>query len=175
METITRARERGLLLLRLTVGWVFLFAGVEKVLQLGGNGPFDATGFLKFGTAGTWPGLADGAVANPTQSFWSGLVADPGLMSAINFIVPFGEIAIGVALMLGLFTRFASVMGVLMMLGFWVAAWDFGNGIVNEQLIVAILTGIVGYSAAGEIYGLDRRVEQTTVVRRTPALKYVLG
>ncbi len=113
---------------------MLLFAGIEKLLQLGGHGVFDASGFLKFGTAGTWLGLADGVVSNPFQGFWAGLAADPGAMTVINFIVPFGEVAIDAALMLGLFTRFASLMGVLMMLGFWVANWDFGNGIVNEQL-----------------------------------------
>ncbi len=66
-------------------------------------------------------------------------------------------------------------MGVLMMLGFWIANWDFANGIVNEQLILAVVTGILGYTAAGKIHGLDRAVEESEMVQRTPALKYVLG
>jgi thiosulfate dehydrogenase [quinone] large subunit len=175
MERVTKARERGLLVLRLVVGWVFLFAGLEKVFQLGGGGPFDASGFLKFGTAGTWPGVAEGVVANPTQSFWVGLAADPTVMTVINFVVPFGQIAIGAALILGLFTRFASLMGVVMMVGFGIAAWDFGHGIVNQHVVYAILSGILGYTAAGEIYGLDAKVEESELVHRAPALRYVLG
>jgi thiosulfate dehydrogenase [quinone] large subunit len=175
MDAITKARERGIFVLRVVIGWVFLFAGLEKVLQLEGGGAFDASGFLKFATAGTWPGLAEGVASNPTQSFWAGLASDPTVMTIINFIVPYGEVAIGVALILGLATRFASLMGVLMMLGFWLAAWDFGHGIVNEQLVYAVLTGFLGYAAAGEIWGLDARIEESDVVRRTPSLRYVLG
>lgn len=175
MGPITRTRERGILVLRLVMGWVFLFAGAEKILQIGGA-PFDATGFLKFGTMGTWPGVAEGAIANPTHSFWVGLAADPTLMAAINVIVPFGQVAIGAALILGLFTRFASVMGTSMMLFFLVAAWDFGHGIVNSHLVYAIATAFLGYAAAGEIRGMDGAVvEHTSFVQRRPVLRYVLG
>ncbi len=95
MDTNTRNRERGLFLLRIVTGWVFLWAGIEKLLQLAGHGAFDASGFLKFGTAGTWPGVADGVASNPFQSFWAGFASDAGAMTVINFIVPFGEVAIG--------------------------------------------------------------------------------
>jgi thiosulfate dehydrogenase [quinone] large subunit len=175
METITKAREQGIFVLRLVMGWVFLFAGVEKLLQLEGGGPFDATGFLKFATAGTWPGLAEGAVANPTQSFWIALASDPTAMAVINVMVPWGQVAIGTALILGLFTRFASLMGVTMMALFFVAAWDFSHGIVNQHLVYAVLTGFLGYAAAGEIHGLDPYIERLRIVRQAPALRYVLG
>lgn len=175
METITRARERGILFLRLLMGGVFLWAGTEKVLQVSGA-PFDAAGFLKFGTMGTWPGAAEGAIVNPTHTFWAGLATDPALMTLINFIVPFGQVAIGAALILGLFTRFASAMGTLMMLFFFVAAWDFGHGILNSHLVYAFATGFLGYAAAGEIRGLDGSVlKRISFVQRRPALRYVLG
>src|SRR5215210_4330448 len=131
MDGITRARERGIVLLRVLVGWVFLFAGTEKLLDLEGTGkPFSAFGFLKFATAGTWPGAAEDAIVNPTQAFWVGLTTNAGLMQVIDVIVPVGQVLIGGALILGLATRFAGVMGALMMAGFFFAAWDFGHGIV---------------------------------------------
>jgi len=175
METIGRARERGILFLRVLMGGVFLYAGSEKILQIGGA-PFDAAGFLRFGTMGTWPGAAEGAIVNPTHTFWAGLATDPAMMTFVNFIVPFGQVAIGAALILGLFTRFASVMGTLMMLFFFVAAWDFGHGILNSHLVYAAATGFLGYAAAGEIRGLDGAVlDRMSFVQRRPALRYVLG
>jgi hypothetical protein len=63
-----------------------------------------------------------------------------------------------------------------MMLFFFVAAWDFGHGILNSHLVYAFTTGFLGYAAAGEIRGLDGAlIERTAFVQRRPALRYVLG
>ena len=175
MDTITRARERGILVLRLVVGWVFLFAGTEKILQLEGQGPFSAGGFLKFATAGTWPGAAEDAVVNPTQALWIGLAGNPQALAFIDFIVPVGQVLIGAALILGLATRFAGLMGALMMGFFFVAAWDFGHGIINQHFVYAGLALFLAYARAGEIYGLDAWIERLPMVQRAPALRYVLG
>lgn len=175
MDGITRARERGILALRLLLGWVFLFAGLEKLLQVGGGGPFSAGGFLRFATAGTWPGAAEGAVVNPTQAFWVSLAENPAALGLIDFIVPVGQVLIGAALILGLATRFAAVMGALMMGLFFVAAWDFGHGIVNQHFVYGALALVLAYARAGEIYGLDAYLERLPVVQRAPALRSVLG
>jgi thiosulfate dehydrogenase [quinone] large subunit len=176
MDTITRTRERGILVLRLVLGWVFLFAGGEKLLGLGGSGePFSAFGFLKFGTAGSWPGAAEGAIVNPTQAFWVSLTTNPAAMGYIDFIVPVGQLLIGAALILGLATRFAGVMGALMMGFFFVAAWDFGFGIVNPHFVYGTLALFLAYARAGDIYGLDAFIERLPAVQRAPALRYVLG
>ena len=70
--------------------------------------------------------------------------------------MPFGQLGIGVSLMLGLFTRFGAAMGTLMMLFFFVAAWDFEFGIVNQHLTYALVTAFIGYIGAGNYFGLDR-------------------
>jgi thiosulfate dehydrogenase [quinone] large subunit len=176
MDTIARARERGILILRVVLGWVFLFAGSEKLLDLAGSGgPFSAVGFLKFGTAGTWPGAAEDTIVNPTQAFWLSLTANPAAMGIIDFIVPVGQVLIGAALILGLATRFAGVMGALMMGIFFVAAWDFGHGVINQHFVYGTLALFLAYARAGEIYGLDAWIERLPVVTRAPALRYVLG
>lgn len=169
-------RDAGIALIRVAMGWVFLFAGIEKLLALGGK-PFTAAGFLQFGTAGTWPGvtLAQGDYLNPTHPFWVSVAGNAGLISVINVLVVFGELAIGTALILGLFTRFASIMGVIMLSFFYIAAWDFSLGIVNEQLMYAIVTGGLGLIGAGKVFGLDAIIEKTEFVRKVPVLHYVLG
>ena len=170
-------KARALAGLRITMGLLFIYAGFEKLIGIGleaGNS-WSAFGFLKFATAGSWPGAADGAVMNPFQSFWVGLATNPDAMHFINFIVPWGELGIGIALTLGLFTRFASLMGVLMMALFYVASWDFSLGVINSDLIYLAVLAYLGIAGAGEVYGLDRTVEETEVVKHTPQLRYVLG
>ena len=143
---------------RIVIGVIFLWAGLEKVI--GGAGEWSAKGFLAFGTSGTlgWPfvtEVVEGTVFNPTHEFWVGLSANAGVMSVINLLVPFGQVAIGTSLILGIATRFASAMGALMMLFFFFAAWDFAYGIVNQHLTYAVVTLGLGVIGAGNYYGLD--------------------
>ena len=158
MEITGSIHQRGVALLRVLVGIIFLWAGVEKLVA---PKPFDASGFLKFGTAGTlgWPfvsgEVAEGTVFNPTHAFWAGLADNAAAISTINALVVAGEIGIGIALVLGLFTRFAGAMGTLMMLFFFFAAWNFAYGIVNQHLAYALICATITGLGAGRYYGLD--------------------
>lgn len=175
MDGILTGGQRAMAaVLRIAVGIIFLTAGLQKAL---GEAAFDAAGFLKFGTTGTpWLGApAEGVVYNPTHDLWVSLAGNAALMPVINWLVVFGQIAIGLALILGLFTRFAALMGTIMMLFFFVAAWEFEHGIVNQHLTYALVTGFVGYIGAGRFYGLDALLEKAEWVRQTPQLRYVLG
>jgi thiosulfate dehydrogenase (quinone) large subunit len=169
------ARARGIFVLRIILGWGFLFAGMDKVLQLTGK-PFSAAGFLSHATGGTWPGAAADTVVNPTHGLWVGIAGNAGAVGLINFLVQFGEIAIGLALILGIATRFAGIMGAIMTGLFYVASWDFGNGIVNEQLLFAVLAGYLAYVSAGRYWGLDAVLaEKTAVLRRTPVFGVLIS
>jgi thiosulfate dehydrogenase [quinone] large subunit len=173
MTGLSNYRGIGVVLARVTVGWVFFYAGIEKVLAAT---PFTAAGFLKFGTIGTTAEkVADGTIVNPTHAFWVSLAGDGTLLPLVNFLVVFGEVAIGAAMILGLATRFASVAGALMMGLFWIAAWDFSHGVVNYHSVLAVITLALGIIGAGEFFGLDAIVEKTPIIRRAPALRYVLG
>lgn len=160
MQVVDRRHQLGVAVLRIGVGVIFLWAGLEKVI--GGGGEWSAAGFLGFGTGGSmgWPfvtgGVAEGTIFNPTQSFWAGLADNPTAMTIIDFLVPWGQIGIGVSLILGLLTRFGAAMGTLMMLFFFVAAWDFEFGIVNQHLTYAVVTFFLGYIGSGNFFGLDR-------------------
>lgn len=148
---------------RLVIGVIFLWAGLEKVLGAGDEA-WSAGGFLEFGTGGTlgWPFVAAGAEGpfNPTHDLWTGLAANDGAMTIINFLVPYGQIGIGVSLILGLLTRFGATMGALMMLFFFLAAWDFQYGIVNQHLTYAVVTFGLAVIGAGNYMGLDATVGQ---------------
>jgi thiosulfate dehydrogenase [quinone] large subunit len=171
---LSKGQQAATAVVRVAVGTIFLTAGLEKALAAE---PFSAAGFLKFGTTGT-PLLGEAAekvVYNPTHDFWVSLAGNATLLPIINWLVVAGEIAIGAALILGLFTRFAAVAGTLMMGLFFVAIWDFSHGIVNEQLLIGIVTTYLGVMAAGRYYGVDSILEKVTTVRQAPQLRYVLG
>jgi thiosulfate dehydrogenase (quinone) large subunit len=173
--TFSTGQQRAAAILRMAVGTIFLSAGIEKAFLT--EGGFNAAGFLKFGTLGT-PVLAaaqEKVVYNPTHDMWVALAGNPGLMSLVNTLVVFGQLAIGVALIFGIATRFASAMGTLMMLFFFVAAGEFEFGIVNQHLTYALVTGFLGYIGAGRTFGVDALIEKASQVRAMPQLRYVLG
>lgn len=172
---LTKGQQRAAAVLRVAVGFIFLTAGIQKAFL--SAEPFDASGFLKFGTAGT-PILGapvEGVIYNPTQDLWVSLAGNAALMPVTNWLVVFGQIAIGTALILGLGTRFAAAMGTLMMGFFFLAAWEFEYGIVNQHLTYLLVTAFIGYIGAGRYYGLDALIEKVSIVRQAPQLRYVLG
>ncbi len=171
---------KALAAIRIVLGWGFLYAGLSKFLMIGSGEPFTAAGFLKFGTAGTWPGVeaAEGAapvVVNPTVDLWAAIAANPTLLSITDTLVVFGQIAIGAALILGLATRFAGIMGFVMMTFLTIAAWDFGHGIVNQTSLYAIVALALGLAHAGKAYGLDGVIEKVQLVRENGVLRTFAG
>lgn len=170
MLVVDRWHQLAIAGLRIVVGIIFLWAGLDKLLALE---PFSASGFLQFATSGTlgWPfvtgEVAEGTVFNPTHDFWVGMAANDGAMAFVNFLVPFGQIGIGISLILGLLTRFGAAMGTLMMLLFFVASWEFEFGVVNQHLTYALVTAFIGYIGAGNYLGLDREVGE----RVSPAIR----
>jgi thiosulfate dehydrogenase [quinone] large subunit len=167
--------------LRVFLGFGFLYAGLSKFLMIGMDKPFTSAGFLKFGTAGTWPGVAEAAegappvIVNPTQELWVALAANPGLLAVTDTLVVFGQIAIGAALILGLATRFSALMGTLMMVFLTVAAWDFGHGLVNQTSLYAAVALALGVAHAGKVYGLDGLIERAQIVRDNPPVRRLAG
>ena len=154
MQVVDQKHQLGVAVLRVAVGIIFLTAGLEKLIL---QTDWSAAGFLQFASAGS-PILGtpqEGVIYNPTHDFWVALGSNETLMPWLNMLVAWGQVGIGVSLILGLFTRFGSAMGTLMMLLFWLAAWDFEFGIVNQHLTYALVTFFLGYIGSGNFYGLD--------------------
>ena len=163
MYVVDRSHQIGVAALRVVVGVIFLWAGLAKVF---GPEPFDAGGFLQFATGGTlgWPFVTapvEGEIYNPTNGFWVGLAGNETAMTVVNVLVPWGQIGIGIGLILGLLTRFSAAMGTLMMVFFFLAAWEFEHGIVNQHLTYAVVTFFIGYLGAGNFYGVDRSLAES--------------
>ena len=128
------------LLLRLAMGWMMFYAGTTKVLDPG----WSAAGYLKS--------------AKIFAGFYQWL-AQPDIIPFINFINEWGLTLLGVSLILGIFVRLSSLLGVLLMLLYYIPVLSFpyvGHGyIVDEHVIYALVLLFFAASRAGRIWGLD--------------------
>ncbi|WP_410767632.1 quinol oxidase [Haloferax sp. DFSO60] len=150
-----------LVLVRLLTGYWFLHAGVTKYLAAE---PFNAAGWMVGATQGT---LVHGLLA------W--VAGVPILMELTNFMIPLGEVLIGLGILVGALTRLAAFFGGFLMVFFYLGNADFAHGFVNGDLFGLMLFAIIGTLALGRIYGVDAIIEKTEFVRQRPALRYILG
>ena len=70
-------------------------------------------------------------------------------------MVAWGELAVGLALIVGLATRYAAAFGAIMVLNFWFAK---GAGLLagtNHDVVWLIIFIVLGTVPAGRIAGLD--------------------
>ena len=136
--------------------------------------PFTSIGFLGHATGGVWLGSDPKTIVNPTQPFWVSIATNVSLVHVIDTLVVFGEIAVGVALILGLATRFAGVCGFLLMALIYVSGWSFANGPFSEAFYYGLIAIVIAYVGAGA-YALDTVVAKLAVTQRIPVVKYALG
>ncbi|MCL4426638.1 MAG: DoxX family protein [Firmicutes bacterium] len=140
------------LLLRVWLGYQWLEAGLHKV----GDPKWMQTGEALKGfwmkAAGLLPNSQPAIKYGWYKSFIEGLVKS-GSQVWFGKLVALGEMAVGLALILGLLTTFAAVMGAFMNLNFMLAGSSSTNPVLYTLAILLILGGSnVGY------WGLDRFV-----------------
>jgi len=149
-----------LALLRLLTGWWFFHAGVTKLIEDG----------LAFTYGPVYLKGMTGTALGPIP-VWMG----ENLAWLIEPGVPLGETLIGLALMVGLFTRLAAAGGIGFMALFWLGNAEFGHGLVNGDLMGLLLFATLLVLGAGRYYGLDAVVETLDFVDQRPKLRYLLG
>jgi thiosulfate dehydrogenase [quinone] large subunit len=141
------------LVLRLWLGYVWLQAGWGKVFGdkaagwVGNKAGAAVTGFLKRAREG-----ATGE--NPQVPAWyAGFVREVALPNAqlFSYMVAYGEVLVGIALIVGLFTNFAALMGIVMNLSYLFA----GSISKNPQMLLAEVA-LVFAGLAASYYGIDR-------------------
>lgn len=134
-----------LFFIRLYLGWVWLTAGWEKV-----TGDFDATGYL-------YGALEKTGGEHPDVSGWWALflekVAIPQV-EVFNFLVAWGELLVGLGLILGCLTIFSTLAGLVMNFAFLLSGTVSSN---PEMVLLGILL-VVGGMNAGR-FGLDYWVQ----------------
>ena len=164
METLRNPAYAGIiwLIARLWLGYEWLHAGIGKVfgegsaVWVGDKAGVAVNGFLQ-GAIERSPLAAgfDSATAHPEVKAWYAyLVQNVFQPNAplFSYLVAYGEVLVGIALIIGLFTHFSAVMGVLMNLAFLLAGTSSSNPLM---LVVGLTIVLVGGAAVG-YYGLDR-------------------
>ncbi|MBW4839147.1 MAG: DoxX family protein [Paenibacillaceae bacterium] len=130
-----------LLLVRLYVGYEWLTSGWGKV-----TGGFDAAGFLTGALA------KSGGEHPAVSSWWASFLehfAVPNV-GLFNILVPYGEVLVGLGLILGTFTWLAAFFGMVMNFAFLFS----GTVSSNPLLLLLQIFIVVAGSNAGRI-GLD--------------------
>ena len=145
--------------LRVFVGWHFLYEGVAKLT----SPTWSAAGYLK---------QARGPLAE--QFKW--LATQPHLLDNANLITSWGLTLVGVLLVLGLFTRLASLAGIGFILLFYLCNPPFVGYfysiptegsylIVNKNLVEVCALLVILMTRSGRFAGLDRLLHRLFVRR----------
>jgi thiosulfate dehydrogenase [quinone] large subunit len=83
-----------------------------------------------------------------------------------------GLLAIGAALVLGVFMNLAAGAGALLLLLMWTAVLPpASNPVIDDHIIYALTLGLLACLGAARWLGLGHRWEQTHLVRRVPVLR----
>lgn len=126
-----------LFIIRIVVGWHFLYEGIIKL-------------FIPDWSAETYLRGSYGFLSG----FFHWLASDPGLINVVNFLNIWGMILIGICLFLGILIRISSVAGIALLMLYYFAYPPFGSSIfpvsseghywiINRNLIEALILVII--------------------------------
>jgi thiosulfate dehydrogenase [quinone] large subunit len=148
--TLSRRALVAITLMRIFVGWHFLYEGIAKLT----SPSWSAAGYLR-------------QARGPFAGFFRWLASQPNLLGYADYITMWGLTLVGVFLILGLFTRLASLAGIAFVLLFYVATPPFVGYfysiptegsylIVNKNLVELGALLVIFVTRSGLFAGLDR-------------------
>jgi thiosulfate dehydrogenase [quinone] large subunit len=135
-----------LFLLRIAMGWMFLYAGITKVL----DSTWSAEGYIK------------GSKVLP--QFYNYLL-QPGILPKINLLNEWGLVLLGVSLILGVFVWISAPLGAFLMLLYYLpllsGSWVHPNEhsyIVDEHVVYILALLVLMATNAGKAWGLGNKI-----------------
>jgi len=152
-----QVQKYSLLALRLTLGWMFFYAGITKVL----DPAWSAAGYIS--SAKTFAGFYN-------------LLLQPNILPLINFVNEWGLTLLGISLILGICVRLSSSLGVVLMMLYYLAALDFPYPnthafIVDEHIIYSAALIYLAVISAGRSFGVDRYLADLKIWEKFPRFK----
>lgn len=152
MEDARLARRAlaAITVLRVVVGWHFLYEGVAKLT----SPSWSAAGYLK-------------QARGPFADLFRWLASQPNWLANADLITMWGLTLVGIFLILGLFTRLASVAGIGFILLFYLCnpplvgyfysiPTEGSYLIVNKNLVELCALVVILMTGSGRFAGLDR-------------------
>jgi uncharacterized membrane protein YphA (DoxX/SURF4 family) len=137
-----------LALMRMAIGWHFAYEGWVKWI----DPEWTSAGFLQ-------------ASSGPLSGFFQWILADPTRLAVVDQLNIWGLLLIGVALMLGLLTRFAALMGILLLAMYYLAFPPLfmqqppmpveGHYLLVNKTLVELLALLVVLAWPARLFGLD--------------------
>src|SRR3954447_11254125 len=138
---LTTTAARALAVLRISTGFIFLWAFLDKTFGFGYATP-SAKAWIHGGSP--TKGFLAGVDVGPSglQTFFHNIAGDPWA----NWLFMLGLLGVGVALILGVGLRIAAGASIAMMALMWLAEWPLAKGssnpVVDYHFIYAV-TGVV--------------------------------
>jgi thiosulfate dehydrogenase (quinone) large subunit len=174
MDALQTKRYRRILLalLRVGIGWVFLWAFIDKLFGLGYATCASAEG-TQYLCSKAW--IMGGS---PTQGFLS---HSAGLFGSVfqwlaqfsfitDWLFMIGLLCIGVALISGAGVKVASYSGALLLLFMYFAVPQVNNPFLDDHIIYGILLILLSWVHAGHYYGLGKWWANHDIVKKHPWL-----
>lgn len=134
-----------LLFLRLVVGYHFLFEGIDKLF----NPHWSAASFLLHSN---WL----------FTDFFHFIANNQSILTFVNLVNIWGQIFIGISLIIGLFSRASAIFGAVLILSYYVAIPPFveGNTVFDKNLFEFFLFLILVLFPTSNLIGLDFLIEK---------------
>lgn len=164
-----RSAGPALALLRLALGFIFLWAFLDKTFGLGYSTPPDRAWIN--GGAPSQGFLKSDAVRGPLKDFFAG-IASP----VSDWLFMLAMLGLGVAVMLGIGLRVSAVVGTFVMVLMYLAEWPFTpntgstNPIVDYHIIYALALIVIAATYAGDWWGAGRPWRRMSLVQKNPWL-----
>ncbi|MEV4702869.1 DoxX family protein [Actinoplanes sp. NPDC049316] len=163
--TAAKATRYVLAYLRLALGWIFLWAFLDKLFGLGHGTP-SANAWINGGSP--TKGFLGKAVSGPFESFYHGFAG----AAWADWLFMLGLAGIGVALIAGVGMRIAAVAGSVLLVAMWTAVLPpENNPFMDDHLVYAGVLIVLALTAAGDTLGLGKLWSKLSIVQRLPWLK----
>ena len=150
---LTKTAARALAVLRISTGFVFLWAFLDKTFGLGYSTP-EARAWINGGSP--TKGFLSNLDVGPFQGFFNSLAGT----TFANWAFMLGLLGIGVALILGIGLRIAAGASIAMMALMWLAEWPLAKGssnpITDYHFIYAVTGVVLALTYAGHTWGLGK-------------------
>jgi thiosulfate dehydrogenase [quinone] large subunit len=162
---VTRAARYVLAGLRLALGWIFLWAFLDKLFGLG-HETTEKAAWINGGQP------TKGFLANAPAGPFADLYRDLAGATWADWLFMLGLAGVGVALLTGVGLRVAAAAGGLLMVLMWTAVLPPENNLfLDDHLIYAGVLAVLALLNAGDTLGLGRVWGRVPLVRTQPWLK----